>query len=174
MLQATGTVSDDPSVFFDRYVKVYAIPTSMVSSCPATPANAIDLSYAASAQGGKTVSSGAPVTGSFSVPIAFTPDAPGGFLLCGYLTEGFNSADATASHNVDVTSSATSAAETPKSLRAPKVKRSGRASCAIAGAGRRSRPATPTSGASRASARPARPGERRSPARSSAARSAAA
>lgn len=125
-LQATGTVADDPSVFFDRYVKVYAIPTSVVSSCPATPVNAIDLSSAASAQGGKTVSSGAPVTGGFSVPIAFTPDAPGGFLLCAYLTEGFNSADATASHDVGVTGSGASAAGAPKSLRAPTVKRSGR------------------------------------------------
>jgi hypothetical protein len=125
-LLATGTVADDPSVVFDRYVKVYAIPASVVSSCPATPVNAIDLSSAASAQGGKTVSSGAPVTGSFSVPIAFTPGAPGRVLLCAYLTEGFNSADATASHNMAVTGGGTSAAGAPKSLRAPTVRRSGR------------------------------------------------
>ncbi len=84
--QASGTVPAD--VFLNRYVNVYALPTSVVTACPAEFTNAMQLAYASSAQGGETVANTVQVDGSFSVPIAYTARVAGGFLLCGYLHEG--------------------------------------------------------------------------------------
>ena len=87
VLRATGSVPAD--VFLQRYVNVYAIPTSVVSACPSAFVNAMQLSYASSAQGGDTVAVVVPApTGEFSLPIAYTPSVPGQFLLCAYLHEG--------------------------------------------------------------------------------------
>ena len=88
VLQAAGTVSDDPSVFLARYINAYALPTSVVATCPATYQNALQIKDSTIAQGGQTVALSVPVDGSFSVPIAFTSTAAGPFLVCGYLHEG--------------------------------------------------------------------------------------
>ena len=72
VLQATGTVSDDPSVFLARYINAYALPTSVVATCPATYQNALQIKDSTFGQGGQTVALSVPVSGGFSIPIAFT------------------------------------------------------------------------------------------------------
>jgi hypothetical protein len=126
VLQATGTVSDDPSVFLARYINAYALPTAVVAACPATFQNALQIKDSTTAQGGQTVALSVPVDGSFSVPIAFTATAPGPFLICAYLHEGVGT-DAFATHAVDVAAAdAGTPAGRPGSLAKPTLKRSGR------------------------------------------------
>jgi hypothetical protein len=124
VLQATGTVSDDPSVFLARYINAYALPTSVVATCPATYQNALQIKDSTTGQGGQTVALSVPVDGSFSIPIAFTSTAAGPFLICAYLHEGVGT-DAFASLPVDV-AAAPGTATRPSSLAKPKLTRSGR------------------------------------------------
>jgi hypothetical protein len=124
VLQATGTVSDDPSVFLARYINAYALPTSVVPNCPATYQNALQIKDSTFAQGGQTVALSVPVDGSFSIPLAFTSTASGPFLICAYLHEGVGT-DAFASHAVDV-AAAPAAVARPGVLAKPKLTRSGR------------------------------------------------
>jgi hypothetical protein len=121
VLQATGTVSDDPSVYLTRYINAYALPASVVAACPATYQNALQIKDNTIAQGGQTVALSVPVDGSFSIPIAFTSTAAGRFLICAYLHEGVGT-DAMASLPVDVGA----AAARPSSVSKPKLTRSGR------------------------------------------------
>jgi hypothetical protein len=134
VLQATGTVSDDPSVFLARYINVYALPTSVVPTCPTTYQNALQIKDSTIGQGGQTVALSVPVSGGFSVPIAFTSTAAGRFLICGYLHEGVGT-DAMASHPVDVVAAPPAGeypantpapAARPSSVARPKLTRSGR------------------------------------------------
>jgi hypothetical protein len=134
-LQASGTVPGD--VFLNRYLNVYAIPTTVVASCPATFQNAIDLSYNSSAQGGDTVTAAVPAEGSFTIPVAYAPRVRGQFLLCGYLHEGVDTM-ATAQHTVGVSAPGGgdgsdggpagpgSGSAKPANLSRPRVQRSGR------------------------------------------------
>jgi hypothetical protein len=124
-LQATGTVPD--GVLLNRYVNVYAIPTSVAPACPAEFSNAMQLSYASSAQGGDTVANHVQVEGSFSVPIAYAARAGGAFLLCGYLHEGVETM-AAAQHGVSVatgpgTAAPPTAAPAPVNTARPTVAR---------------------------------------------------
>jgi hypothetical protein len=132
VLQATGTVSDDPSVFLARYINAYALPTSVVATCPATYQNALQIKDSTFGQGGQTVALSVPVSGGFSIPIAFTSATDGRFLICGYLHEGVGT-DAMASHQVTVAAAApagggpaTTRAARPSSRAKPKLTRSGR------------------------------------------------
>jgi hypothetical protein len=129
VLKAAGTVSDDPSVFLERYVTAYAIPASVVSSCPATFQGALQIKDSTSGIGGETVALGVPVEGSFSVPIAYTPSRAGRFLLCGYLNELVGT-DARATHVVDVAGAAGgnsgAKATKPAVVKRPKLKRKGK------------------------------------------------
>jgi hypothetical protein len=134
VLQASGTVSDDPSVYLARYINMYALPVSVVPTCPATYQNALQIKDSTTAQGGQTVALSVPVDGSFSVPLAFNPTAAGRFLLCGYLHEGVGT-DAMASLPVDVAAppsgggdpaNTTPPAARPSSLAKPTLSRSGR------------------------------------------------
>jgi hypothetical protein len=123
VLQATGTVSDDPSVFLNRYVNAYALPAGLVAACPPSFQNAIQLKDASTGQGGQTVALAVPVDGAFAVPLAFTSTTPGRFQVCGYLNDGVET-DAVAAHTVTVAAAA--GAAKPRSVRPPKVVRSGR------------------------------------------------
>jgi hypothetical protein len=131
VLQATGTVSDDPSVFLARYINAYAWPAGIVGTCPTAYQNALQIKDSTFAQGGQTVALSVPVDGSFSIPIAFTSTAPGPFLICAYLHEGVGT-DAFASLLVDVAAAAPGGPATPApaarpgSLVKPKLSRSGR------------------------------------------------
>lgn len=122
MLQTSGTVSDDPSVFLNRYVNVYALPAGLVAACPASFQGALQIKDASGGQGGQTVALAVPVDGAFAIPIAFTPTAAGRFLLCGYLNDGVET-DAAASHAVSV--AAAGGAARPRSVKAPRVVRAG-------------------------------------------------
>jgi hypothetical protein len=133
VLQATGTVSDDPSVYLGRYINAYALPTSVVPSCPATYQNALQIKDSTTGQGGQTVALSVPVSGSFSIPLAFTATAAGPFLICAYLHEGVGT-DAMASLPVDVAAAPAgggpagtpAAPARPSSVAKPKLTRSGR------------------------------------------------
>ncbi|WP_217914644.1 hypothetical protein [Miltoncostaea marina] len=119
VLTASGVVPDD--VFLNRYLNVYAIPTGVVAACPATFGNALQLSYAAAAQGGDTVALAVQASGAFTIPVAYTPRVPGRFILCGYLHEGVETM-ASASLTVAVAG----AAVTPRALGKPAITRRGR------------------------------------------------
>lgn len=132
-LQASGTVP--PDAFLQRYVNVYAIPASVVSSCPATYQNAIAVKDGSSAQGGDTVAVVVPVEGSFSVPIVYSGRVPGRFLLCAYLHE-LSVTFAVATHQVTVAAAggapppsgdggSNGAPAKPAATRKPKVARAG-------------------------------------------------
>jgi hypothetical protein len=125
VLQATGTVPAD--AFLTRYINVYAIPASVVGTCPADFQNAMQLGYATAAQGGDTVALAVPVEGSFSIPVAYTPAAAGRFILCGYLHE-LAVTEAMSQHAIDVSGGGgvTPGAAMPANTSKPKVKRSGR------------------------------------------------
>lgn len=119
VMTATGHVPSD--AYLPRYVYVYAIPTSVVASCPATHDSARQISYASSAQGGETTAF-VGVEGDFSVPIAYTASQPGTFLLCGYLTE-LDVDDAMAQHVVTASGGTTNppATSAPANTSRPKV-----------------------------------------------------
>lgn len=119
-IKASGVVPDD--VFLNRYLNVYAIPTSVVSACPATFQNAIQLAYASASDGGDSVAIYVPVEGNFEVPVAYTPTAAGPLLLCGYVHEGVETM-ATDTHSIKV--SKAGAAGKPVNVTSPKVKRQG-------------------------------------------------
>lgn len=106
VMTAAGHVPSD--AFLARYVYVYAIPTSVVSACPAELTNALQLAEASSGQGGDSVAFVA-VEGDFSVPIAYTAKQAGTFLLCGYLSE-MSYVDARAQHVVTAAASGSSTA----------------------------------------------------------------
>lgn len=120
VLTATGVVPED--VFLNRYVNVYAIPASVLATCPETLQSGMQVSYDTASKGGDTVANTVPAEGAFSIPIAYTPSetARGQMLLCGYLHEGVETM-ATAAHVVRVTRGAAK----PVALKAPKVTRRG-------------------------------------------------
>lgn len=130
-IQATGVVPGD--VLLNRYLNVYAIPTSALQSCPATLQSAIQVSSNTSAQGGETVANTVPAEGSFSIPVVWTPSVGGGFLLCGYVHEGVETM-ATATHAIDVRGAGGSggggggggpSAQPPRSTGKPSIARRG-------------------------------------------------
>lgn len=129
-IQATGVVPAD--VFLNRYLNVYAIPSSAVPSCPATLQSAIQVSSNTSAQGGETVANTVPAEGRFSIPVVWTPSTAGSFLLCGYVHEGVETM-ATASHPITVRAAGGSggggggpSAAAPSNTGKPTISRRGR------------------------------------------------
>jgi hypothetical protein len=75
---------------------------------------------ATTGQGGQTFALAVPAEGAFSLPLAFTSQVAGSFLLCAYLNEGVGT-DAYATHPIAVGPRATR----PRSLGAPVIARSG-------------------------------------------------
>jgi hypothetical protein len=136
VLQATGTVSDDPSVFLQRYINAYALPTSVVATCPATLQNAIQIKESTTGLGAQSVALAVPVESAFSVPLAYTSSVAGRFLVCGYLNDAHET-DAVAAHAIDVAAAPPAGgggapggppatAARPANVAKPKLTRSGR------------------------------------------------
>jgi hypothetical protein len=121
VIQAQGTVPAD--VMLNRYLNVYAIPAEVVSTCPPTFQNAMQLAYASSAEGGDTVALSVPAEGNFSIPVAYTPHHAGVFVLCGYVHEGVETM-AMAQHDISVAGGPSGGAK-PENIRRPAIKRSG-------------------------------------------------
>jgi hypothetical protein len=67
------------------YLDVYEIPASFATTCPASY---LDAGQEAGGSGGTDVAfydrETTDASGNFSMPLAFTPAAPGGYLFCGY------------------------------------------------------------------------------------------
>lgn len=84
LLTATGHESHE---WLAMYVDAFAIPASLVGSCPGSHDGALQLALSSSAQGGEKFAYVVPAEGSFSLPIAYTASRPGRFLLCAYLND---------------------------------------------------------------------------------------
>jgi hypothetical protein len=100
VVQASGI---DPIDQGAMYLEVDAILNNLVTSCPA---NYSDAEQLADASGGKFLAFSTPESfdsaGNFSNPLAFTPQAPGHVLFCGYTDDGFTDILATAATATDV------------------------------------------------------------------------
>lgn len=121
LLTARGTESH---VHLNMYIDAYAIPASLVSTCPGSGYGALQLAEAGSAQGGEKFAYVVPAEGSFSVPIAYTPRRSGRFVLCAYLTDlGWDGA--WAQHDVRV-GAVGAGARPPRNITKPRLTRQGR------------------------------------------------
>jgi hypothetical protein len=143
VIQAAGANPADD--FFSSWLDVAAIPTSVLSSCPAGYLNASQIASSTSSQGGENVATAlredVDSAGIFSMPLAYTPGTPGRFLICGYTNDGATATLATASMLLDVQGAGATAPAPPSSgkgqppssqvvakpanLKKPRVKRSG-------------------------------------------------
>lgn len=117
LLTATGTESHE---YLNMYLDAYAIPRSIVTTCPASHDGALQLAQAGAAQGGEKFAYVVPAEGDFSVPLAYTAGRPGAFLICAYLND-LAWDGAWAQHDVTVTAPVTA----PASLTRPRLTRSG-------------------------------------------------
>jgi hypothetical protein len=67
------------------YLDIYEIPASLTTTCPA---GYLDAGQLAGGSGGNDVAfydrETTDASGNFSMPVAFTPSKPGGYLFCGY------------------------------------------------------------------------------------------
>ncbi|HTP18883.1 MAG TPA: hypothetical protein VMJ65_04725 [Solirubrobacteraceae bacterium] len=67
------------------YLDIYEIPASVTTTCPA---GYLDAGQLAGGSGGDDVAfydrETTDASGNFSMPVAFTPSKPGGYLFCGY------------------------------------------------------------------------------------------
>lgn len=93
---ATGTVNQ-PVVFtaegvladyyVDRWLEVYALPTAVVSSCPASVMNAPTVASGSSPIGGELVATSVHAGNAqpYSVQIVWSPRMAGTYLVCTYL-----------------------------------------------------------------------------------------
>ena len=82
VITASGTSPTDQGAV---YLDVYEIPASVTTTCPASY---LDAGQLAGGSGGEDVAfydrESLGSAGNFSMPLAFTPSAPGGYLFCGY------------------------------------------------------------------------------------------
>jgi hypothetical protein len=137
IIQASGRNYQEPIVDFSSYLTVVAIPTSVLSACPSDYSSGKQVARSSSAQGGEVLdefhSEAEDAAGNFSIPVAYTPGTPGGFLICGYSDDAAASTLATASLAITVgggsgpgaTPPPPSAAK-PASVKRPRVRRSGK------------------------------------------------
>lgn len=127
IIQATG--SNPPDDFFYSWFSVHAIPTSVLSTCPADQNNAFQIASSTSAQGGEVVTNhqreDVDAAGNFSMPVAHTPRKPGRFLLCGYTDDGATTTLAAASLALTV-EDGSSPTTKPGNLTRPRVTRAAR------------------------------------------------
>jgi len=123
VVTATG---NDPTGGGALYLEIDAIPTTLVTSCPTGYLNGSEL--AASTSMGQHVAFDQPedfdASGNFSNVNAFTPNAVGQYLLCGYTDDGATDTLATASMTTNVTASAPIASK-PVNTAKPRVTRAG-------------------------------------------------
>ena len=129
IIQASGFNPPGPIITFYSYLTVVAIPTSVVSACPADYQSGKQV--ARSTEGGEVVDEhhreDADAAGNFSMPVAYTPRLPGRFLLCGYSDDAATTTLATASLVLNVEGSAGSGSgpspiAKPASVERPRVR----------------------------------------------------
>jgi hypothetical protein len=97
------------SDFFSSWLDVFAIPISVLPTCPTDYMNAMQIADATYAQGGDTVVRALEIeraATSFSKPVVHTPRLAGQFLLCGYVNDGLHGTLAIASLTLSVQSGA--------------------------------------------------------------------
>lgn len=131
IMQATGA---NPSTdFFTSWLDIHAIPAEVLSTCPAGYLNASQVASSTTARGGGSVAiaqrEDVDAAGNFSMPIAFTPTAPGRFLICAYTNDGATGTLAATSVILEVRSASAPGATTapsggPASVGKPRVARS--------------------------------------------------
>jgi hypothetical protein len=128
IIQASGWNYQDPVFTFSSYLSIDAIPTGVLSTCPADYSAAAQIARETSTQGGEVVTSyqseDGDTAGNFSIPVAYVPRFAGRFLLCGYSDDAATSTLATASLVVNV-EGGTPAAK-PASVERPRLRRSGK------------------------------------------------
>jgi hypothetical protein len=133
IIQASGSNYQEPIVDFSSYLTVVAIPTSVLSACPADYSSGKQVALSSGAQGGEVLdefhSEDEDAAGNFSMPVAYTPGTPGRFLICGYSDDAAASTLATASLALNVEASSgpgPNPAAEPASVKRPRVRRSGK------------------------------------------------
>jgi hypothetical protein len=132
IIQASGSNEQEPIVDFSSYLTVVAIPTSVLSACPADYSSGKQVALSSSAQGGEVLDEfhreDEDAAGNFSMPVAYTPGTPGRFLICGYTDDAATTTLATASLalTVEAAGSGPGSAAEPASVKRPRVSRSGR------------------------------------------------
>jgi len=117
VLQASGTIPLD-DLPYPYWFSLDALPASVVSTCPAEAGAGAQLAIHA---GGELVvltqREVADATGQFSLPVGFTPWAPGRYLLCAYTDDGATTTLAAAALVLDVPDGR------PRNLSKPRVTR---------------------------------------------------
>jgi hypothetical protein len=102
VVQATGTIPA-ASVWAPYWFSLDAIPTAFTTTCPADRWQGAQF---ASGSGGAIIvlsqKEQPDTSGSFAVPVAVTPSAPGSVLLCGYTDDGEATTLAAASLILDI------------------------------------------------------------------------
>jgi len=102
IVQATGTIPA-ASVWAPYWFSLDAIPTTFTTTCPADRWEGAQ--FANGSGGGIVVLSQSErpdAAGSFTIPVAVTPSAPGSVLLCGYTDDGEATTLAAASLILDI------------------------------------------------------------------------
>jgi hypothetical protein len=88
LLTASGQNPTPAESWFNSYLEVNAIPTSVIASCPSEYLQGTQIAQASASAGGKHLA-GPQVEvrdtdGTWSAPVAFTPSAAGKMLICAY------------------------------------------------------------------------------------------
>jgi hypothetical protein len=127
MLTASGTNPTATDYPYPTYLDAELFRPSVVPTCPATQSAASGL---AAGTGGALlawdVQMDIDATGAFSIPFGLTPASPGPLLVCGYTAGLAGETLASASLTLPVQGAESApAAATPRSLAAPRLKRSG-------------------------------------------------
>jgi hypothetical protein len=114
-LQVSGKNPPPAEYWYDSYFSVEALPAAAMPACPAGHEEGSQAAVETVGNGGGHVT---PVwvrerpdaSGAWSASLAYTPKAPGRFLLCAYTNDGFTNTLAAAATAIQVNSASTSAA----------------------------------------------------------------
>ena len=81
---ASGVLADH---YLDRWLEVFALPTAVVSSCPASVMNAPTVASGSSTIGGELIATAVHAGNAqpYSIPIVWSPRMAGTYLICTYL-----------------------------------------------------------------------------------------
>lgn len=109
LINAAG--ANPPTDFFTSWLDVYAIPASVLTTCPAGYLNASQVASSTHARGGTHIAvaqrEDVDEAGRFSMSVAYTPTTVGPFLICGYTNDGATGTLARASLMVTVQQAST-------------------------------------------------------------------
>ena len=135
VIQVSGTIPPD-EVAYLQWFSAGVIPTSFMATCPDDHWVGYQI---ANTTGGVLVFTQREtpdIAGNFSFPVAFTPWAPGQYVICGYSDDGYTNTLAVGSLVVDVRPGAAAPAGggspspapagAPTNAEKPRVKRAGR------------------------------------------------